>query len=336
MQKPLFSLLALIFASVLWSEAPVYDARLTRYAYPYPVESFAFQSQNQSLEMAYMHLKARNAQPTFLLLHGKNFSGYYFKPVIEALHKMGFGVLIPDQIGFGKSSKPAYYQFGFPQLARNTHKLMESLNISEVIVIGHSMGGMLATRFALMYPESTRHLFLINPIGLENYLDHTHYQDVEFFYQSELAKTAEGIRAYQKKNYYDGQWSEAYENLIQTHIGWLNGPDHERIAWNNALTYDMIFSQPVVEDFRKIRVPASLILGTRDRTGPGRGFQKDADSYELGRYDLLGKISQLRMPGSRLYEIPGLGHMPFIEDFNRFQIVFQTALEDAGLSPNRH
>ncbi len=45
------------------------------------------------------------------------------------LLKEGYNVIVPDQIGFGKSSKPKYYDYTFQQLALNTKALLDSLNI---------------------------------------------------------------------------------------------------------------------------------------------------------------------------------------------------------------
>jgi len=76
-------------------------------------------NQNQHLTMAYMDVTAKNPNSkTVVLLHGKNFNGAYWKTTIEALTKEGYRVIVPDQIGFGKSSKPVGYQFTFQQLAQ--------------------------------------------------------------------------------------------------------------------------------------------------------------------------------------------------------------------------
>lgn len=303
-----------------------YDADLSGYVYPYDVEYGTIQSQQKTLKMAYMYLRSEDDKPVVVLLHGKNFNGAYWSDTAHFLHQQGYGVLIPDQIGFGKSSKPLDYQYSFGALAHNTKILMESLGIKKGIIVGHSMGGMLATRFALNYPDMCEKLILVNPIGLENYLHYVAYKDVDFFYASELALTPEKIRAYQQKNYYDGQWSERYEALTVPLSGWSIGPDKAKIAYVNALTYDMIFSQPVVEEFKDLNVPTALILGTRDRTGPGRNWMKEGVTYELGRYDRLGKMIQERNGKIRLYELDGLGHLPQIEDFERFKPVFQKAV----------
>lgn len=135
---------------------PGLDPELHGYEYPFPVHEFALDSQRQQLRMAYMDERPADWKGhTVLLLHGKNFSGAYWEPTMRALLARGYRVVVPDQIGFGKSSKPAAYQFSFAQLAANTRALLGSLGLERVIVVGHSMGGMLAVRFALQHSEQT-------------------------------------------------------------------------------------------------------------------------------------------------------------------------------------
>lgn len=304
-----------------------YDAQLSNYKYDFDVHFFDIQSQQQSLKMAYIYLPPKAGKPVVTLMHGKNFNAHYWTSTAQLLQERGFGVLIPDQIGFGKSSKPTDYQYSFPALAHHTHALMASLNIKSSIVLGHSMGGMLASRFALMYPHTTEKLILMNPIGLENYLQYVQYKDTNFFYKNELAKTPQGVKKYQQKNYYDGKWNSQFEALTHFITGQIQGPDKAQVAWVNAKTYDMIFTQPVITEFKNFKMPVKLIIGTRDRTGPGRNWKKPGVDYELGRYDTLGKSAAALIPDAELFELDDLGHLPHIEDFERFKTVFIKALE---------
>ena len=296
-----------------------YNKSLTGYEYFAKVQIFDFASQGINLEMAYMYLPLNNKKKgTVTLLHGKNFTSNYWKEIALKLNSLGYAVLIPDQIGFGKSSKPLNYQYTFETLALNTRKLLDSLNISSTQLIAHSMGGMLASRFSLMYEDIISNLILINPIGLENYLEYVEYKDINFFYNKELQLKPENIINYQKKNYYDGQWNKKYEVLASHLIGWVNGKDWKSLAKISANTYDMIFTGSVIEEFKNFKVPVSLIIGTRDRTGPGRNWKKVGIIYDLGRYDLLGKRAKKINNNIRLIELNGLGHLPQIEDFEKF------------------
>ncbi|MEY4545509.1 MAG: hypothetical protein RL685_1704 [Pseudomonadota bacterium] len=100
-------------------------------------------------------------------------------------------MIAPDQIGFCKSSKPTSYQFTFQQLAQDTQRLLQSLGVSRLVLLGHSMGGMLAMRYALQYPGKIEKLVLVNPIGLEDWKSKgVPYQSVDAWYQGELQTTA--------------------------------------------------------------------------------------------------------------------------------------------------
>lgn len=301
------------------SATSAYDPELSNYEYPRPVIYFSLKSQSQDLKMAYVHAEPANPNgKTVLLFHGKNFSAAYWEPTIRELLEKGYRVVAPDQIGFGKSSKPSAYQFSFHALASNTRALLDSLKIEKVSVISHSMGGMLATRFSLMYPEMTEKLVLVNPIGLEDYKTVVPYKTVDEIYQSELKSTPESIREYQKASYFAGEWKPEYEPLIEILAGWTRHPDYSRVAWNAALTTDMVITQPVMYEFSRIQTPTLLIIGLRDRTALGKGWVDESVRKTLGNYPKLGKAAARAIPKAKLIELPGVGHMPQVEAFDKY------------------
>ena len=310
------------------SPEPKYDQELDGFEYPFEVKTYELATQNQELAMRYMDVGDPSSEKVIVLLHGKNFSGYYWEQIARDLVEQDYRVIIPDQIGFGKSSKPQAYQYSLRQLALNTKDLLESLKVKKFNLVGHSMGGMVATTFAADYPAMVSKLILINPIGLEDYGKYVQFKDVDFFFKNEREKTLEKAREYQKKNYYDGKWSEEYEALLVPLKGQLAGDDYEIVAWNAALTYGPIFSENIVEKFPDLTSPTYLIIGTRDTTGPGRGWKKEGVTRTLGDYKQLGKNAHSLIENSRLFELEGLGHMPQFEDYPAFKAVFDVALED--------
>jgi pimeloyl-ACP methyl ester carboxylesterase len=296
-----------------------YDADLTAYAYPFAVQLRTFESQQQTLRMAYMDVAP--SQPngrTVLLLHGKNFSGAYWEQTIRALAERGYRVVVPDQVGFGKSSKPRAYQFTFHALAEHTRALLDELHVTKAAVVGHSMGGMLATRFALLFPERVERLSLVNPIGLEDWSHYVPYTAVDATYQRERENSRDKIREYMRQSYFAGTWKEEYEPLIEMLAGWSEGPDRELIAWVSALTTDMVFTQPVVHEFPRLALPTQLIIGTRDRTAIGKAAVSKEVAAKLGNYEQLGKSAAAAIPGASLVELPGVGHMPQVEAFEPY------------------
>ena len=315
--------LVLLFLSIHLSaqeNRPVLDIMLTNYKYPYEVSFLNLKSQNQYLKMAYMDIKPNKANgKTVVLLHGKNFNGAYWKTTVEALTKEGFRVIVPDQIGFGKSSKPTDYQFTFQQLAQNTKAVLDEFKINKIYLLGHSMGGMVATRFALMYPETVEKLILENPIGLEDWKLVAPYTSIDKNYETELKADYESTKKYQSQSYYDNQWKPEYDEWVYLLTGWTKAPDYPKVALVNAKTSDMIFTQPVVYEFQNLNVPTLLIIGTRDRTAIGKNNVKDPDvAAKMGQYQILGKETQKKIKGSKLVELDNVGHLPHIEVFDRF------------------
>lgn len=292
---------------------------LENFSYPFPVKYIQLNLQKQNLRMAYMDVKPTKSNgKAVLLLHGKNFSGAYWDSTAMVLSQAGYRVIMPDQIGFGKSSKPAHFQYSFHLLALNTKQLLDSLGVDKVAVLGHSMGGMLATRFVLLYSERVEKFILENPIGLEDYKALTPYQSIDAIYENELKQDYEKIKAYQLESYYAGQWKPHYDKWVAMLAGWTSNPNYTVIAWNAALTSEMIYTQPVVYEFEKIAVPTLLIIGLRDRTAIGKALVSEEVRKTLGYYPELGKKTARLIKNSTLVELNNIGHLPHIENFSRF------------------
>ena len=98
----------------------------------------------------------------------QNFCGATWERTIEVLSEAGYRVIAPDQVGFCSSSKPGATSSASPSW-RATQALLQQEGIDQISVIGHSMGGMLAARLALNYPQLAEQLVLVNPIGLEDW-----------------------------------------------------------------------------------------------------------------------------------------------------------------------
>jgi len=278
----------------------------------YPVEFFPVRIERQDLRMAFRDVKptaAANGR-TILLLHGKNFSGYYWERVIRSLGVRGFRVVAPDQIGFGASSRPDIH-YSFHQMAANTKALLDHLKIARVVVLGHSMGGMLATRFTLMYSGTVEKLVLEDPIGLEDYRTFVPYASIGELYKTELNATYESFLNYQKLYYTD--WKPEYESYVRDQAWVLETGEYPRAALASALTSEMIYEQPVCYEFSRIAVPTLLIIGHEDRTVPGKARLLPEMKAIAGDYPKLGEKTHEMIRGSKLVEVQGAGHVPHIE-----------------------
>lgn len=326
-----YSIVALVLfscCSVFAAEPAVYGPRLEGFTYPFPEQTYRFISQRQSVEMVYMDVKPEQPNGrTLVLMHGKNFCAATWVGTIHALVSAGYRVIAPDQIGFCKSSKPAHYQFSLQQLASNTRALLDSIGVNHATVIGHSMGGMLATRFALMYPQQTEQLVLVNPIGLEDWKAlGVPYRTVDDWYARELKTTADTIRKYQLTTYYGGKWRREFDQWVEMQAGMYRGNGKETVAWNSALTADMIMNQPVIYEFPQLKMPVLLLIGELDNTALGKDAASPELQKALGDYRTLGREAARAIPKAKLINFPDLGHSPQIQAPERFHAELLTGL----------
>ena len=310
--KKIVLLLLLSVSTAAFAQTDTLSITLENVKYPYPVSFINLQTEGQDIRMAYMDVKAQNPNgKSVILFHGKNFGGYYWTNVIKALSDKGYRVIVPDQIGFGKSSKP-FIHYSFHLLARFNKQLLDSLGISKTTVLGHSMGGMLATRFALMYPGMTSKLLLENPIGLEDYRTIIPYSSTEDQYKTELKTSAASVKKYYESSYFP-EWKPEYDYLVQIAAGVTKSADFPRYAKVAAMTFTMIFEQPVVYEFPLLKVPTVLFIGTADKTIVGKGALSKEDQQRYGQYNILGKTTAAKIKGSKLIEFANVGHIPHLQ-----------------------
>jgi pimeloyl-ACP methyl ester carboxylesterase len=291
--------------------------------YPYPVNLYNFTSQKLSLQMAYMDVSPSggSVKGAIVLLHGKFFCGATWNQTIITLVNYGYRVIVPDQIGFCKSTKPVGYQFTLSQLALNTNGLLQSLNVTSATIMGHSMGGMLSVRYSLMYPSQVNRLVMVDPLGLENWFQKgVPYQAIDVSYKTELATTFTSIQTYENTTYYSGQWNSTYDIWVQMLLDVYTGSEGALFAYNMAQTTDMIFTQPIVQELGNLSsLQSMLLVGNNDNTALGKAWAPAAIKPLLGNYELLGQQAHAAIGANNtLVEFPGLGHAPHIEDPTTF------------------
>ena len=323
-----------LLAALLLSpaRAATYGPELEGFAYPYPVHDFAFASQGEKLTMRYMDVASATPNGRVaVLLHGKNFCAATWGAQIAALTDAGYRVIAPDQIGFCKSSKPRGYQFSFQALAENTRALLTSLGVEKAVMIGHSTGGMLAARYALMFPAATQALVMVNPVGLEDWKAlGVPSPSVDQWRAREAALNADKIRAYERATYYAGSWKPDYDKWVDMLAGLAQGPGHETFADVTARIDDMIFTQPVVYELALIRVPTLLMIGEKDTTAIAKDFAPPEVQAKLGHYAELGPRTRNAIAGARLVTFADAGHAPQIQEPEAFDRALIEGLGEMG------
>lgn len=275
--------------------------------YPFPTAYLPVTLYGQDLRIAYMDV-APLGQPnghTVVLLHGNNFAGFYFGGPIDALRTAGFRVVVPDQIGYGRSSKPII-PYNFHDMARNTRLILQSLKIDRVMVVGHSMGGMLAARFATQHSDMVERLVLYNPIGLMDPRFDRPWEPADEAYKRTLASTYQTIRAgllrYVTHN--PAAWTPQFESYARIRYSWTLSADWPRLAMVQTLLGQLQYLDPVVNDWAHIKA-RTLVFGGAEDSLPG--------SAVVFKQRMKFVADSIPNGNGRLHLIPGLGHVPHME-----------------------
>ncbi len=91
------------------------------------------------------HNDISSGRMSLLFLHGLGDCGLCFQEVFDDMRFDKFNIIVPDLIGYGKSSESAKGDYGFKSHIEKLWKIIEDIKINDLIVIGHSMGGDIAT-----------------------------------------------------------------------------------------------------------------------------------------------------------------------------------------------
>jgi len=279
-----------------------YGIGLEGFVYPYPVNMLPLTNDGEQVRMAYMDVAP--AQPngrTVVLLHGRNFPSSYWAPEIRTLTDAGYRVVVPDQIGFGKSSKPSA-DLHFDTLA-----------------------GMLGVRIARAYPDRVAHLLLVAPIGLEDYRLYVPPTPTEKILENEDKLTADGYRKQLETNYSLKLPPDQVTPFIDARFNIKGSSEYPR--WLRAFvnSAQMIYREPVVHEIPLVSQPTLFIMGADDHNAPGKPNAPEALRPKMGQNAELAQALAAKMPNAHAEVIPNAGHLVFLDapaKFNELMLAF--------------
>ena len=172
------------------------------------------------------------------------------------------------------------------------------------MVVGHSMGGMLAARFATQYPKAVERLVIYNPIGLTDGRFDRPMPPIDELYRQTLKADYQSIRTslgrYVAHN--PKAWNAEFEAYARIRYSWTLGAEWPRLAMVQALISRMLYADPVVYDWARIQVPTLAFGGAEDAL-PGSAAQFQERMQALGRTIPNGNGRVLRCRASDTYRI---------------------------------
>jgi pimeloyl-ACP methyl ester carboxylesterase len=292
---------------------------LEGWPYPAPVRWHACTAGGQLVRMAFMDVaptgKSRNK--VVVLLHGKNFDSSYWAGPIKDLSEAGFRVIVPDQIGFNKSSKPDI-EYSFEMLAELTINLLSGLQIAQATFIGHSTGGMLAVRIATAFPDHVDRLVLEDPIGLVDYRRFIPPQSTETLIEEERRRTISNYRTFMR-GFFATLPPQAIEHFVEWRMRVAQSSEYERFCRATARTYQMIYREPVRDQFPDIRATTLLIVGEKDKAAPLKRYAVPEMAAKMPSIPEAAPLAVKDLRAGSLVIVPDVGHVPHLEAPDQFR-----------------
>ncbi len=227
--------------------------------------------------------------PTLLYLHGAGGSGNVLRFAEQLAER--FDVILPDHPGFGESDLPGWLD-NIHDAAYFYLDLLKHLNLRDVHVVGSSLGGWIAMEIAVRSTERIKSLVLSGAAGLNSKV--ARRGDIFMWEPSQRIRNmivdqslADKILSIKPT---DEQAAIAVKNEFAT----------ARLAWEPRF-----FDPHLHKWLHRIDVPVQIVWGDADKVFPLP----------------FGEQLQRHLPGSALTVIPKCGHLPHVEQADRFKAI---------------
>ena len=249
-----------------------------------------------------IHYVEAGSGPTLILLHGLGGSSQVWQFNIAPLAEK-FHVVVPDQIGFGKSDKPLV-NYRIRTYVDFLDQFCKQLKIERATLVGNSMGGWIAVMFTAAFPARVDKLVLVDSAG------YAPPKDLDLRALAGLNPTTrEGMKILVGRVFHNKAFltDAAIDQAITAR---LSAGDGYTI---NSITQSIMRGEDFLDDTVKtIKHPTLIVWGRQDGLTPlsdGERFNKD-------------------IAGSKMVVVDECGHLPNVEkagEFNAAVLKFLTA-----------
>jgi pimeloyl-ACP methyl ester carboxylesterase len=262
------------------------------------------------------HSDIRADRPTLLFVHGLGESGLCFVEAFSCGLFEGFNLIVPDQVGYGRSSRASNGDYSFAAQIGRLREMISTLAVGDVTLIGHSLGGILGTLWAGRkdHPPIRR---LVNVEG--------NLTDADATFSRRAAVAFESLR----RDF--GRWcvwflSEFTQQQVFSQL-------ESRFSLKRYYA-SLLFARP------KAFLANALEIIERSRTDQGEGVSEIGHAYrtlEIPKIYLWGKESLpeetlvfLEREGLRNRGFQGAGHWPMIDAADEFYPALAEFLSTTG------
>lgn len=252
----------------------------------------------------YYEFENQDADTLLVMVHGFSVPSYIWDSTYYAALSRGYGAIRYDAYGRGYSDNPDVV-YDVALFSSQLSELLDVLKIEQKInLLGLSYGGRTISAFAFQYPDRIQNLIYVDPSGFE-----TTTTDKEYPVMISLQQIL------------DFKESEAYATMASGQLGDFYDSIPFR-GWDKKY-----------EEMMKYKGFARALLSTRSNSPSLENEQRKIAESGIpvfaiwGQHDTVVKLSEVRanlmsrLPKVELFELPGAGHLPHMEQANMFNSI---------------
>lgn len=245
------------------------------------------QTKTATVYGAKIHYLEAGTGPVVILLHGLGGSSSNWASTIGPLSQK-YRVIVPDQIGFGRSDKPML-NYRVATLVDFLNGLYKELKIERASLVGNSLGGFTAAAFALAYPQKVDRIVLVDAAGFALPKD----ADPRLL-NALNPSTREGVKQIMSLVFYNKALfanDAAVDALFAQKIAAGDGYTVQRFIESIARGEDVLDGK-----LGAIKHPTLIVWGREDELTPlamGERFKKELPNSELLIIEKCGHVPQM-------------------------------------------
>jgi len=240
------------------------------------------------------HVQVMGAGPVLLLTHGTGAATHSWRALAPLLAQH-FTVVAPDLPGHGFTDTPAKARLSLPGMAKSLQGLLQALNMTPALAVGHSAGAAILARMTLDRQIAPRGLISLNGAFVP-------LEGVPGQMFSPLAKLLVGLPllpqffAWRAKDdavvggMLESTGSRIEPQGVALYGRMIRNPAHAAAALGMMAQWDL---HPLLRDLGRLEVPLLLVVGANDRAVPPAQAERIRDM----------------VPGASLVSMAGLGHL---------------------------
>lgn len=226
-----------------------------------------------NLKISYL---VQGSGPALLLIHGIPVWGYLWKDCIQELAKH-YTVIVPDLVGYGYSDQRDCFDRSIKVQSHMLEKLLAQLNIDDLFVVGHDIGGAVAQRFTVDNQDRVKKLILMDSVLYDSWPAEPmvklgnpsqHYR----VHGDELAK-----KFIERLPHGMHHKEKATPEMLN---GWMAPymSDKGKLSLiRNASALNTNHTMELLDDFRKMNIPILLLWAELDQFQPIKTARKFLD-----------------------------------------------------------